>query len=221
MRIFNRDGYETEMCGNGLRCFTLYLSCQGHGDGTYLIQSQERIHHCTIKGDQISVEMGDPTEILWNQQVPLGSTQLTLHTLNTGVPHAVVFLPLLDELDVTTLGRSIRHYKQFQPKGVNANFAEITDSEIIHLRTYERGVEEETQACGTGATATALAAAHIYGFTSPVTIRTKSKDLLHISFKKNGDSYSDIILTGPAEQIFEGSFKYPFPLIRSHSFAYN
>lgn len=221
MRIFNRDGYETEMCGNGLRCFTRYLYNNDCGAGPFQIQSLERTHHCSVDGSQISVNMGDPTDIQWNLRIAFEETQMVVHTLNTGVSHAVAFIPLLDTFDITSWGPRIRNHKQFQPKGVNANFAEITDGEVIHLRTYERGVEQETLACGTGATATALAAAHLYGLTSPIAVQPQSQDLLYISFETTEEGYKNVILTGPADQTFEGGFKYPFPLIRSHSFAYN
>lgn len=219
MRIFNNDGFETEMCGNGLRCFVRYLQDCGYGIGPYKIESMKKNHFCLIDGEMVTIEMGDPNpaEIKWNIPLTLNSCRLTVHYMDTGVPHAVTFISPLKDVDVATLGSQIRYHTFFQPKGTNANFVEVEDNDVIHIRTFERGVEGETLACGTGATAAALAVAHCYGLQSPIAVKTQSQDLLYVSFERNGDIFQKITLTGPAERVFYGQF----PLIRTPSFAYN
>jgi diaminopimelate epimerase len=217
MRIFNSDGFETEMCGNGLRCFVRFLQQSGYGDGPFTIESMKRTHYCTIDGDMVTIDMGDPTDLKWNFPLTLADNRLTANYLDTGVPHVVIFTAPIEEIDVATIGSQIRHHPSFKPRGTNVNFAEIEDNDVIHIRTFERGVEAETLACGTGATATALAAAHCFGLPSPIAIKTKSQDLLYVSFELNNGLFQKITLTGAAERVFHGHF----PLIRTPSFAYN
>lgn len=219
MRIFNSDGFETEMCGNGLRCFVRYLQDSGFGDGPFTIESMKMTHFCEINGDVVTIEMNDPNpaEIRWNLPIELSAHRLNIHSLDTGVPHAVTFVSPLDKVDVAKWGAEIRHHAAFKPRGTNANFVQIEDNDVVHIRTFERGVEAETLACGTGATAAALAAAHCYGLQSPIAVRTKSQDLLYISFERNEGSFQKITLSGPAQRVFSGDF----PLIRTPSFTYN
>lgn len=219
MRIFNSDGFEAEMCGNGLRCFVLYLQDLSFGNGPFTIESMKGSHYCEINGDIVTIEMNDPnpSEIKWNIPLELSSKRMTVHYLDTGVPHVITFVAPLNEVDVAKWGSEIRHHPTFKPRGTNANFVQIEDNDVVHIRTFERGVEAETLACGTGATAAALAAAQCYGLHSPIAVRTKSQDLLYISFERNGDAFQKITLSGPAQRVFTGDF----PLIRTPSFTYN
>lgn len=223
MRIFNSDGFETEMCGNGLRCFVRYLQDSGLGDGPFKIETMKRDHYCLIEGDMVTIEMGDPlsSDIRWNFALQFNNQTFQAHYIDTGVPHVVIFTSPLKEIDVARWGAEIRNSHLFQPRGTNVNFVEIEDNEVIHIRTFERGVEAETLACGTGATAAALAAAKCYGLHSPIAVKTRIGDLLYVSFEMEKEHFQKITLTGPAEKVFDGSFKFPFPLLRTHSFAYN
>lgn len=217
MRIFNSDGFETEMCGNGLRCFVRYLQHSGFGDGPFHIESMKRQHYCTLDGEMVTIEMGPPTDIQQNITLNLADNRVLGHSIDTGVPHFVIFTSPIDAIDVQTLGSEIRRHPTFKPRGTNVNFVQIEDNDVLHIRTFERGVEAETLACGTGATAAALMAATSYGLNSPIAVKTKSQDLLYISFELQDGSFQKITLTGAAERVFIGQF----PLIRTPSFAYN
>jgi diaminopimelate epimerase len=198
MRIFNSDGKETEMCGNGVRCLVRFLEDSGETRTTLKIETLERTLTAHNHGDMIAVEMGDPIDIRWNEQVSFEGKQYLFHHLNTGVPHAITFMNLPSESDLTPIGSGIRHHPHYAPKGANVNFATIGEDGIVNLRTYERGVEAETEACGTGACAAALAAHKLYRLESPVAIRTKSREILYISFKTEDEHFSGLTLTGPA-----------------------
>ena len=132
------------------------------------------------------------------------SDPFTVHHLNTGVPHAIIFCKDSSEIDVHTEGSNIRNHAQFAPRGANANFAHIDSTDLIHLRTFERGVEGETLACGTGATATALAAARVYNIPAPVNVKVRSGEILKVNFVQDGTKFSNVLLTGPAKKVFTG-----------------
>lgn len=202
-RIFNADSSEAEMCGNGVRCFGKFVSDLGFNLSTFSLETTERILKVEMNNDDIVVEMGEPREICFNIEIDLHKKKEILHYMDTGVPHAVLFVKDLDKINVFSLGKEIRFHLHFQPKGANANFA-MLQGDTVHLRTYERGVEEETLACGTGATATALVAAKIYGLPSPVKVRTMSGETLKISFKQNNDSFEDVAMSGSAKLVFQG-----------------
>lgn len=198
MRIFNCDGNETEMCGNGLRCLVRFIEHLGEKRKTLTIETAERILRAHNHGPLIAVEMGTPTEIRFDQTIELDGKKQIFHHINTGVPHAVTFTNYVPSMNLKEIGYKVRHHPAFAPAGANANFAQIEENEIITLRTYERGVEAETEACGTGACATALIASKVYGLKSPIVVRTKSKELLYISFTHKDGEFSDVTLTGPA-----------------------
>jgi diaminopimelate epimerase len=139
--------------------------------------------------------------------VPLPSGKLQVHSLNTGVPHAIVFVPDADKAMVAQLGAEIRYHAHFAPKGTNVNFVQVLGPNSIRVRTYERGVEGETLACGTGVTASALISARVHGFTSPVTVQVQGGDLLEVSFKQQAGQFSDVKLAGPADVSFEGKIE--------------
>lgn len=196
MRIFNADGSEAEMCGNGLRCLIKFIRSLGIDQESYRIEVMQQEYRASIQEDLVCVEMRSPTNVQWN--IPLQMEDFSLHFLNTGVPHVVIFTSHLEEIDVQKWGAAIRHHPHFAPHGTNVNFAQIITPNEIRLRTYERGVENETLACGTGATAVALAASHQHQLSGPLQIRTASNECLTIGFE------STVTMTGPAEFIFQG-----------------
>jgi diaminopimelate epimerase len=200
MRIFNADGSEAEMCGNGIRCLYKFLQEFCTEQSACRIETLSKILKVESKDDEVAVLMGDPTEVHWN--IPF--SRWTVHHLDTGVPHAIIFSDL-DNLDLFECGREIRFHKRFAPRGANANFASVDEDKTVHIRTYERGVEKETLACGTGATACALAAAQIYGLPAPIQVKVRSGDVLKVDFRKNGNDFCDVRLIGPAEPIFSGT----------------
>ena len=129
----------------------------------------------------------------------------TVHFMNTGVPHAVVFVEDLEKTDIVRLGAALRHHTHFAPKGTNANFAAKLPGGGIAIRTYERGVEGETLACGTGVTAAALIFSKLNGAQSPVSVRVRGGDTLQVGFERDDDGWKNVTLTGPADFVFDGN----------------
>lgn len=192
-RIFNADGSEAEMCGNGVRCLARFLEELGLSASTFTLETKERLLFVKI-GKEIAVEMGEARDLMLELEP-------NLHFVNTGVPHAVTFVPDVNEVDVAEDGRKLRFHPRFQPKGTNASFASLKPDGSVAVRTYERGVEAETLACGTAATAVALIAAQLYDLPSPVRVHTRSEAILSVSFEKG---FSRLTLTGPAHLVFRG-----------------
>lgn len=205
MRIFNQDGSEAEMCGNGLRCLGQFIVELGFPKKTYSVETLERQLTVEFEGDQVKTTIGDAKGI---QRLSLKVEKDTLdcYALNTGVPHAVFFVDNLKSVEVNTLGHKIRHHEEFSPKGVNANFVEKSSPSQLTLRTFERGVENETQACGTGATASAIAAHLKWGMQPPIEVTLRSKDKIVINFLKESEAITKITQTGPAVNLFCGVF---------------
>jgi diaminopimelate epimerase len=139
--------------------------------------------------------------------VPLRNGPATVHSVDTGVPHAVLFVPDADQAMVQTLGAELRRHPHFAPRGTNVDFVQVLAPSSIRVRTYERGVEGETLACGTGVVAAALIAARVHGFTSPVQVRVQGGDTLEVAFQSHADGFSDVRLTGPAEFVFDGEIE--------------
>jgi diaminopimelate epimerase len=138
------------------------------------------------------------------EKIVLRSGPVQVHSLNTGVPHAVLFVPDADQAMVQQLGAEVRRHAHFAPKGTNVNFVEVVGPNSIRVRTYERGVEGETLACGTGVTASALIASRVHGFTSPVRVRVQGGDQLEVSFQQGAGEFFEVKLSGPADLVFAG-----------------
>lgn len=204
MRIFNSDGSEAEMCGNGIRCLLKFIRQLGFKEQSYTIQTMQRQFKVSFVEDEIIVEMGSPKDIQWNLKLLIDDELKNVHFMDTGVPHAVLFVEDIENVDVPFLGPKIRYHSKFAPKGANVNFVKPISSDSILIRTYERGVEQETLACGTGATASAIAAAKYWGFKSPIKVYLQSKEILKIGFDLDTSPISSVTLTGPARFIFQG-----------------
>lgn len=200
MRIFNSDGSEAEMCGNGIRCLMKFLHEVGEQSSSCSVETMLKNLRLDLDGEDVCVEMGDPFDIHWEREVD----GLTMDYLNTGVPHAVIFVQELESIDPNLIGPSIRYHKSFAPKGTNVNFARLNSSGVVQVRTYERGVEAETLACGTGATATAIAAARKYQLKSPVMVQVQSGEQLKIGFDWSGQRPTHVTMTGPARKLHSG-----------------
>jgi len=152
----------------------------------------------------VTVSLTPPVDLRLNQTVALAAGKTLVHSLNTGVPHAVLIVPDADKAMVQPLGAEIRFHPHFAPKGTNVNFVQRLGVGSVRVRTYERGVEGETLACGTGVTASALIAAELYDFASPVRVQVQGGDTLEVSFEKNGGRFENVRLTGPADFAFTG-----------------
>lgn len=202
--FYNSDGSTGEMCGNGARCFARFVQqLTGVRDGFSFLTGAGVIH-ATFQGERVTVNLTSPRDLRLNQQVTLSTGPLTIHFVNTGVPHAVLYVPDTEQVKVRELGAEIRRHPHFGPKGTNVNFVQVLGPGQIRVRTFERGVEDETLACGTGVSASALISCRVHGFRSPVKVRVRSGDLLEVSFRDEGGVFSDVRLTGPADFSFTG-----------------
>jgi diaminopimelate epimerase len=208
-RYYNADGGEAEMCGNGARCF-------GRFTAALLDDSPDRVTFETIAGtlaaelveDEVRIAMSEPKDLRIDTGVKIPDLNATLHFINTGVPHVVAFVADLPGTEVVRHGAAIRYHQAFAPAGTNSNFATVLAPGHIAIRTYERGVEDETLACGTGMVACALMHHLLDGAPSPIKVDVKGGDTLEIGFEKTGEStFAKVTLTGPADFVFEGDIE--------------
>jgi diaminopimelate epimerase len=204
MRIINPDGSEAEMCGNGVRCLAKFANDKKIAGKKISIETMAGRIDAEVKGDVVKAKMVQPTDFRMNISLPLNGSPEAMHFVNTGVPHAVVVLNSIKDVDVDKKGRMIRQHPYFSPRGTNANFISIRSGNAIEIRTYERGVEGETLSCGTGSTAGALVAAAIKNLKSPVTVHTKGGEPLKIYFSRNENGFFDVYLEGRVQTSFEG-----------------
>lgn len=202
MKYFNADGYEGSMCGNGGRCITSFAHALGIIEKSAHFKAIDGMHHAElIEGaentTQISLGLGDVTNV---------EKYDSYFLLNTGSPHYVEFTTQIDTIDVLHRGRKLRYDQRFQPDGLNVNFVEIRDDGLA-VKTYERGVEDVTLSCGTGVTASAIAAACKLGIRKgPLSISTPGGKL-KVNFERDKDSFRKIELEGPATHVFSGKYK--------------
>jgi diaminopimelate epimerase len=217
MRIFNADGSEAEMCGNGARCFARYIVSEKREAGSgkrsdavrkLSIQTKAGIVRAEVRGEDVKVNLTDPRDLRLDVPLEVYGRKLSVDSINTGVPHAVVFVEGLDGIDVKGLGAQIRYHKRFAPAGTNVNFIEVESRDSIRIRTYERGVEDETLACGTGSTASALISALKVAGMDQAKIRviTASKEVLTIYFEPAAGIFRDVWLEGKARIVYQGVY---------------
>ena len=212
MRYYNADGGEAEMCGNGARCFTAFVSHLSGGKITKLcFETMAGIVRGQVNPDgSVTIHLTVPNSLKLNILPADNIIPAPVHFLNTGVPHAVVFLPDVENIDLNTMGAYLRYHRSFAPAGTNADFATVMSAQHLRLRTYERGVEGETLACGTGITATALLHAALTGAASPIKVDAAGGDTLSVAFTRIGSTeFSDVTLTGPATIVFRGEISFP------------
>ncbi|MBC8245147.1 MAG: diaminopimelate epimerase [Verrucomicrobia bacterium] len=204
--FFNQDGSEGEMCGNGARCFARFA--QRHLDGREALsfETLAGVIKARLDGESVTVGLTPPLDFRIGERVATSSGELEIHSVNTGVPHAVLFVDDADAAMVSKLGHEIRHHDHYAPAGTNVNFVQRTGDGSIRVRTYERGVGE-TLACGTGVSAAALITAKLHGCDSPVRVRVLGGDDLAVAFEPNGDAFTNVQLTGPAEFVYSGQIE--------------
>ena len=205
MRYFNADGGEAEMCGNGARCFARFANKVGGQKAKISFETPAGVISAELKGDLVTLRMTEPTDLRLNVDLPVMAENKTIHFINTGVPHVVIPVAKIDDADVRREGAAIRHHKMFSPNGTNVNFIEKREPNKIAIRTYERGVEDETLACGTGIVASALIFAASENTKGPISVIARGGDELEVGFEKSGDRFRNVTLTGPAEFVFEGT----------------
>lgn len=202
--FWNSDGSRAEMCGNGARCFARYIQRLTGASQRVTFETVAGVIIATFHGERVTINLTPPHGLRLAEQVPMSCGTTAIHSLNTGVPHAVIFVPDADKAMVHQLGAEVRYHEHFKPKGTNVNFAQVLGPNHIRVRTYERGVEGETLACGTGVSAAAMIASRVHGFTSPVKVLVQGGDTLEVSFTAAGDGFTNVCLNGPADFSFEG-----------------
>ena len=213
MRIINRDGSEAEMCGNGARCMAAYIvRNKKNRKKVFTIEALAGIIAATAAGEVARVRLSSPAG--YESDIPLTINRRGLHVsyIDTGVPHAIVFVDGLEAIDVAGIGRAIRYHERFKPRGTNVDFVEQVNERLVAVRTYERGVEDETRACGTGSVAAAIVA---YLKANPgvrdkkaagMNVRTASGEILEVRFDIKDGEVSNVWLKGSAKFIAKGEY---------------
>lgn len=204
MRYFNADGGEVETCGNGARCISRFAYLNGIVSEKMRFLTNAGVYESEVVGDNVKVRMSQPTDIRLNVPLQLKDGVHTVGFANSGVPHVVFFVDDLDGTDVFDMGQQTRYHADFTPAGTNANFIRIQSSERLEIRTYERGVEGETLACGTGSIASAIVSAALGKVTSPVSVKTASGVVLKIHFDMSDGEPKNVYLEGDARVIYAG-----------------
>jgi len=207
MRYFNADGGEAEMCGNGARCFARFATKVAGAKGKISFETPAGVISAELAGDLVTLQMTEPTDLQVSVPLQIGAEKKVVHFINSGVPHVVVPVPQVGNVDVRREGSAIRKHEMFSPKGTNVNFIEKRGGDKIAVRTYERGVEDETLACGTGVVASALIFAVTENVKGPVTVLARGGDELRVGFERIDKQFRNVTLTGPAEFVFEGTIK--------------
>jgi diaminopimelate epimerase len=211
MMYYNADGSYGGMCGNGGRCIARYAVEEGIAKEIHSFEALSHIYQTRVKESEVALSMLDAADIRKNIVLPVNNIQLKAHFVNTGSPHVVIPIGLLkkkygglEKIPVDKIGRKLRNDKRFSPLGTNVNFIERNGVNSIRMRTYERGVEAETLACGTGSVASAIIASMIWKMVSPVQVVPSSGVDLSVSFMIENSNYTKITLTGQAMRIFDG-----------------
>ncbi len=194
MRYFNSDGIESTMCGNGGRCITMFANKIGIIGLKTVFRGIDGIHEATIIGKNVNLKMADINQI---------ETFDDLYFINTGSPHLVKFVTNINEMDVECEGKFLRNTYNIKEGGTNVNFIQLS-STTIRIRTFERGVEAETLACGTGSVASAIAVNHKFGEAKNNYTLEAQGGYLSVSFNRNGNNYTQVYLEGPTEHVFDG-----------------
>jgi diaminopimelate epimerase len=208
MRYFNTDGSEAEMCANGARCIARFAALVGAAGNEMAFENLAGDFRATlVEDDRVRLEMTDPHSMRLGLTVETSQGSVSGHSLNTGVPHFVVPTDDLAGVPVFELGRELRHHADFAPQGTNVDFVRVTGPQSIGVRTYERGVEDETLACGTGVVASAILMARLARVRPPVGVTVKSGAVLSVQFTTDGDQVRAVCLDGPAVVLFEGELR--------------
>ncbi|MFH1411767.1 MAG: diaminopimelate epimerase [Candidatus Omnitrophota bacterium] len=203
MRIINPDGSEVDMCGNGARCSALYASKLGLGSDLK-IETRAGMLSAEVRGNNVKIMMSDPKDVRLDINLGMGQKIINVSSINTGVPHVVHLVDNIESYDVESTGRLIRRHTMFAPDGTNADFVGKDRDGNMMIRTYERGVEGETLACGTGTVASALVLGLLGKASSPVSLLTKSGETLKVYYEADGEKIRNVYLEGKADILWEG-----------------
>jgi diaminopimelate epimerase len=203
-RFYNADGSEPEMCGNGGRCAARFAVMQGIAPETLAFETLAGLIQAEVKGRRVKLALAGVGDMNLNQAIPLDEANVQAHFVRVGVPHLVVPVDDLEAAPVTEWGRLLRFHQMFQPAGTNVNFVRFTGPQDLAIRTYERGVEDETLACGTGSVAAALVGACLGKLDSPVAVHTRGGEILNVYFKPQAGVCGEVFLEGDALVVYQG-----------------
>lgn len=203
-RFFNADGGEVEMCGNGGRCVARLAHLKGIAGSRLTFETRAGVIQAEVSGERVKLEMPEPTTPELDYSLKVEEETLTVSSITVGVPHVVIWVNDLKKAPVFKTGRAIRYHENYAPEGTNVNFVQALNNGAFAIRTYERGVEDETLACGTGSVAAALIASQKGLATSPAALHTTGGELLKIYFEKDGRDFHGVFLEGDTRLIYEG-----------------
>ena len=224
-RFYNNDGGEADFCGNGARCVARFAYLKKIAPKSMRFEGTFGVVEAAMDGEQVTVKVPAPSGVRLHIRLSIPSqrrrksdlaasasatregTALEGHAINTGVPHFVYFVHDTSTAEVMGIGRPIRYHEAFKPAGTNVNFAQVVDRHTIKIRTYERGVEDETLACGSGALAAALLAALVHKVESPITVIPLLRVPLRVAFTRTGERITNLALTGEARAVYEGQMR--------------
>lgn len=205
MRFLNPDGTEAELCGNGSRCVAAFANSIGAAGKNLTMETMCcGLVDAKIYDSGVCVWMPEPSRRDYGMSLNVGGEVIKGDFINTGVPHLVVQVPNVNEVDVKTLGRALRLHPVFEPEGANIDFVSFHAPSRMSMRTYERGVEDESGACGTGAVACAAVAVESAEFTLPIKVKTPSGYDLVIDGDWRKHKCTGLTLTGPVKFVYEG-----------------
>jgi len=209
MRFLNPDGKAAEFCGNGARCAARLASDLGMGGREVDLQTDAGPIAALVGKDGVTLRLPAPRGWRLGESVRVAGADFVCHFVNTGVPHVVVPVGDPGKIEVESIGSAIRRHERYAPAGANVNFVSVTGPRCMAIRTYERGVEAETGACGSGAVAAALVAARLGLAGLPVSLRTRLGHELVVDAEPAGEGFESVRLTGPAEYVYRGTMEYP------------
>lgn len=215
MRIINADGSEAEMCGNGARCMAAYIVANRKPKKKlFSMDTLAGLIMSEAKGEVARVRLSDPKDFKDNISIGVNDRTMNVSYIDTGVPHTIIFVDSLNNVDVATIGRIIRYHDAFKPRGTNVNFVEQISPDLVDARTYERGVEDETKACGTGSVASGIVA---FLKSNPgirnkknakMNVRTRGGEILHVTFDIADSKVTNVWLKGSAKFIAKGEYYF-------------
>lgn len=203
--FYNADGSSAEMCGNGGRCVARYAYEKKIAPSKMTFETIAGIIHAEVNGRNVKVKLTSPKNLRRNVDVALEGITYSVDSINTGVPHAVIFSPDVDKEDVHNIGRGVRYHSVFAPAGTNVNLVQKKDGHSLKVRTYERGVEGETLACGTGVVASAILASCRKEVEPPVQVETRGGEVLQVFFQPGNEDFAEVYLEGLTKTTFEGT----------------
>ena len=210
--FYNADGSRAEMCGNGGRCVARFAAARRIAGREMAFETLAGILRASVRGRRVKLQMTRPRGLAVDRSLALRGRKFSYSFLDTGVPHAALFVPDVSRVDVAGIGRGIRRHKAFAPRGTNVNFVQQEDGGL-RVRTYERGVEGETLACGTGAVASAILAT-VRGLAAPpVSVRTSGGEILAVHFDPVRKDFGQVFLEGDTSwscdgKILEEAYRY-------------